>query len=278
MLSKITLGSHYFKTAILLRESLFLSKILPNSEAWYGLNNKEIEELEALDKMLIRSILQTPLSTPSEALQLELGLISISTLIKARRINFLHYLVTCKESEMIHNFFKAQWDYPIKNDWTIQVREDLAEFGISDNLDVIKSKSIVSFKKLVKVKASEFEYNKLQKIKSSHSKMDNLKYSKLEMQDYFKLENCTASMARLMFKFRCRMADFDENFRGGLGPRPCRLCGLHLDNQETSFQCPTVTQQLEIKMEYSKIFLKKIPAEIFETILRITEIRDDLKN
>ena len=34
MLSKITLGSHYFKTAILLRESLFLSKILPNSEPW----------------------------------------------------------------------------------------------------------------------------------------------------------------------------------------------------------------------------------------------------
>ena len=143
MLSKITLGSHYFKTAILLRESLFLSKILPNSEAWYGLKKNEIEELEALDRMLIRSILKTLLSTPSEALQLELGLISISTLIKARRINFLHYLVTCKESEMIHKLFKAQWDYPIRNDWTNQVREDLLEFGISENLEVIKSKSII---------------------------------------------------------------------------------------------------------------------------------------
>ena len=233
--------------------------------------------MEALDRMLIISILKTPLSTPSEALQLELGLISISTLIKARRINFLHYLVTCKESEMIHKFFKAQWDYPIRNDWTNQVREDLLEFGISENLEVIKSKSIISFKKLVKMKASEFEYNKLQKIKSSHSKMDNLKYSKLEMQDYFKLENCTADMAKLMFKFRCRMADFEENFRGALGPRPCQLCGLHLDNQETSFQCPEITKQLEIKVEYSKIFQMKIPVEIFETISRITAIRDEMK-
>ena len=104
---------------------------------------------------------------------------------------------------MIHKFVKAQWDYPIRNDWTNQVREDLLEFGISENLEVIKSKSIISFKKLVKMKASEFEYNKLQKIKSSHSKMDNLKYSMLEMQDYFNLENCTADMAKLMFKFRC---------------------------------------------------------------------------
>ena len=97
------------------------------------------------------------------------------------------------------------------------------------------------------------------------------------MQDYFKLENCTADMAKLMFKFRCRMADFDENFRGALGPRPCKLCGLHLDNQETSFQCPEITKQLEIKVEYSKIFHKKIPVEIFETISRITLIRDELK-
>jgi hypothetical protein len=278
MLSKITLGNHYFKTAVLLRESLFLSKILPNSEAWYGLKKNEIEELESLDKMLIRSILKTPLSTPSEALQLELGLISISTLIKARRINFLHYLVTCKDSEMIHKFFMAQWDYPTRNDWTIQVRDDLEEFGISANLEAIKSKSPIYFKKLVKIKASEFEYEKLQKIMLSHSKMDNLRYSKLEMQNYFKLENCTADMAKLMFKFRCRMADFDENFRGGLGPRPCQLCGLHLDNQETSFQCPEITKQLEIKVEYSKIFQNIIPAEIFETISRITAIRDAIKN
>ena len=111
----------------------------------------------------------------------------------------------------------------------------------------------------------------------SHSKMDNLRYSKLEMQNYFKLENCTADMAKLMFKFRCRMADFDENFRVGLGPRPCQLCGLHLDNQETSFQCPEITKQLEIKVEYSKIFQKKIPVESFETISRITAIRDEMK-
>jgi hypothetical protein len=62
--------------------------------------------------------------------------------------------------------------------------------------------------------------------------MDNLHYNKLAMQQYLKLNNCNAVQAKVMFKFRCRMANFTENFRGPNGPQACQLCGLHLD-QET---------------------------------------------
>ena len=68
------------------------------------MKKSEIKELEALDKLLLRSILETPVSTPMEAMQLELGIMSISTLIKARRINFLHYLASRNESEMLSKF------------------------------------------------------------------------------------------------------------------------------------------------------------------------------
>ena len=108
MLEKVTLGYHYFKIALLLRESLFLNGILTNSEVWYGIKKSEIKELETLDKMLLRRILETPVSTPMEAMQLELGIMSISTLIKARRINFLHYLASRNESEMLSKMFMAQ--------------------------------------------------------------------------------------------------------------------------------------------------------------------------
>jgi hypothetical protein len=83
VLGKVTLGSHYFKTAMLLRESIFLNGILTNSKVWYGLKKTEIDELETLDKMLMRKILDTHLTTPIEAMQLELGILSISTIIKA---------------------------------------------------------------------------------------------------------------------------------------------------------------------------------------------------
>ena len=87
MLEKITLGEHYFQSAILLRESLFLNSVLLNAEIWYGLNTAEIKPLIDLDKYLLRKILHTPVSTPSESIYLELGCLDIETIVKARRIN-----------------------------------------------------------------------------------------------------------------------------------------------------------------------------------------------
>ena len=92
MIGKISLGKHYFKIAFLLRESIFLSAVLTNSEVWYKLTKTELEELEMLDRSLIRIILAVPNSTPTAALYLETGCMSIGTIIKARRLNFLQYL------------------------------------------------------------------------------------------------------------------------------------------------------------------------------------------
>ena len=91
--------------------------------------------------MLMRSIFNTPFSTPIESVQLESGLIGISNLIKTRMITFLHYLVKRDESEMLSRLFKAQRHYPVRNDWTSQVKLDLDEFGINLDLEGIKSKS-----------------------------------------------------------------------------------------------------------------------------------------
>ena len=45
MLDKITLGRHYFKTALLLRESIFLSGLLTNAESWHGLTSIASEKV-----------------------------------------------------------------------------------------------------------------------------------------------------------------------------------------------------------------------------------------
>ena len=99
-LESVTLGNHYFSSAILLRESKFLNGILTNCDIWYGLTKEEIKEFEILYRTLIRKIMKTPVSTPSESLYLELGIVDIETTIKARRINYLHYLCTRKDTEI----------------------------------------------------------------------------------------------------------------------------------------------------------------------------------
>ena len=118
ILEKVTLGKYYFKAALMLRESIFLNGILTNAEVWYGLTSKQISQLETVDKLLLRNFVDTPVSTPVEGIQLELGVLSISTITKARRINYLHYLLTTSESEMILRVFMMQWKKTVKSDWT----------------------------------------------------------------------------------------------------------------------------------------------------------------
>jgi hypothetical protein len=48
-------------------------------------------------------------------------------------------------------------------------------------------------------------------------------------------------------------------------------------NQETSFQCPKVKDKVEVNMEYSKIFHKKIEARLFQILIEITSIREVLE-
>ena len=51
---KVTpLGEDYFRIAILLWESLFLSSIITNSDIWYGLRKEEVQQLEDLDLILL---------------------------------------------------------------------------------------------------------------------------------------------------------------------------------------------------------------------------------
>ena len=160
-LESVSLGEHYFKIAFLLTESLFLNGIFFSSESWYGLKEMEIKELEKLDKILLRYIFESPKSVPVASLFLESGCVSIGTLIKARRVTFLHHLANLDESEMLFKFFKCQWDHPVQLDWTDQARLNLQELNIPVSLNFLKSKSKTVFKKLVKEKIIKFEFSRL---------------------------------------------------------------------------------------------------------------------
>ena len=105
ILENVTFGEHYFSTAVLLRESLFLSSVLSSADIWYNLSTTDIKQLEDLDLSLIRKILCAPISVPVEALYLELGVLNIETLVKIKKVNYLQDLVKTNPEEMLHTFF-----------------------------------------------------------------------------------------------------------------------------------------------------------------------------
>ena len=125
ILENIPLGKQYFKTAFLLRESIFLNGILYSSESWYGVTEQDISQLEKLDNILLRRIFEVAHSAPLVSLYLESGCVRIRNIIRARRMNYLHHLANLNKEEMLYKFFRCQWDHPARNDWTEQVSADL---------------------------------------------------------------------------------------------------------------------------------------------------------
>ena len=273
ILEKVTFGTHYFKVAKLLRESNFLNGIMTNSEVWYGVTQKQVEQLEAVDKLLLRNFLGTPISTPLEGVQLEFGVLSIGTIMKARRINFLHYLLQTQENEMLSKFFQGQLNQPVKQDWTEQVGKDLKDFKIELTHEEIKSETADKFKLFVKRKSIEFEFEKLMRKKQTHSKMDKLSYHKLEMQDYLKVNKLSAVGGKTLFRYRTHMANYGQNFGS---TDICPLCGLHLDNQFMAYyNCQVIKDNVNIRGEYENIFKDEVPADVIRSLIAIDKFRKD---
>ena len=208
-------------------------------------------------------------------LYLELGCLRISTIIKCRRINFLHYLISTDKNKMLYKFFATQWKYPNKNDWTETVRQDLKDLSISENLNFIEKKSQQSFKTLVKSKAIEYEMKYLNKKKEPMSKMEDLDYNKFEMAKYLELADISVKEAHNIFQFRSKMAKFKDNY-GGIktSDNICHLCHSHTDTQKSSFECSVIKENINLEGKYSDIMKGSISKELAKTLSNILKIRE----
>ena len=81
ILNEISFEYHYFEIAMLLRESLFINGMLWNVETWYNISETELNDIESVDKMLLKRILGVPISTPIRFLYLELGITPLRYII-----------------------------------------------------------------------------------------------------------------------------------------------------------------------------------------------------
>ena len=275
LLDIISFGPYLFEIALLLRESMLINGTITNAEVWYNLGTNEIKEFEDMDKMFLMKVLGVPGSTPTEAFYLELGVLPISVIIKARRLNYLHTVLSADKKGMLFSFFMTQWHNPTRGDWTEQVKEDLEDFNIPCAFEFIRSKSKEAFKRLVKTRAKEYALNKLLGKQASHSKMEKLRYSELKIQNYFLDEKLKPKEMKTLFRFRTRMEKFGENFRGGNDHVVCPLCKIHLDNQELSLQCPVLKEEVKVNGDLADIYQENINLEIIKTISRISDYRKE---
>ena len=117
---------------------------------------------------------------------------------------------------MVYRFLESQLKGRKPKDCISQVLVDIQELKLNLNLEEIKLMKKAKLKSIlnnaVKVKALE----DLNKIKASHSKVEKIKHTNLEMQKYLKPNDLkiTKENAVTIFKLRSRVTDVKINYRG----------------------------------------------------------------
>ena len=249
-LEDICFGKYHFVVAKMLRESLFLSSILLNSEAWYSIDKKSIEELEKVDNILLNKVFELPSSTPAAFLHLELGTFPIRFVIMTRRILFLQYILKEQGDTLLHSFLVAQMEDTLKGDWWETVKNDLVEIKLDMSLSEIKLMSVESFKKKVKNHVSETAFHWLLNEKQRSKKLENNEYSEFIIQKYLKSEILDVKQKKFLAQLRCKMVKVRANYSKMYDNIFCPLCissGKNVeDSQDHLLKCNILCNDFDI--------------------------------
>ena len=251
ILDGIPFGKLYFQIAILLRNSLLVSSLLCNSEAWFNLTNSELDLLETVDVMLLRSILRAPKSTPKEMLFLELGMMPLREMIRERRLNFLHYILLQNADSVIFKVFETQYEERTSKDWVTTILSDLELCKLNVTFADIQKISKQTWKSLVKRSIRDKALKYLENLKQKHSKVKMLEHKRLKMQECFLPNelNVYKEEIQLIFQLRCQVTKLKINLKGLYDTYECEVCMNEDESQKHIYRCPEILRIRNIKFD-----------------------------
>ena len=168
---------------MVLRDSLFLSSVLLNSEAWVNYTDKDIRILEKCDEILLSKVLECEANTSNAIKYLDLGILPIRYEIMRRKLAFLQYLLQQDKESMIYKILKATNEDPSKNDFVQTCKKYLKSLDIDLSFEKIGTMSKMSWKNLLKEKTRLEAFKYLESEKLKQSKICDISYEKLEIQE-----------------------------------------------------------------------------------------------
>ena len=106
---------------------------------------EEIEQLEQVDEIFLRKLLEAGRCCPKDMSYLETDSWPIRYIIMSRRLMFLHYLLNEEKESLVYKVLQKQIKHPVKNYQIFAVKENIDELEIGLDLVNIKELSIERF-------------------------------------------------------------------------------------------------------------------------------------
>ena len=167
-----------------------------------------------------------------------------------------HHIDTRNEEETISKVYHKQKECPVKGDWVNLIEEDFKFIGERMNDDTIKNMSKNEYKVWVKKKVEEAAFKSYIEEKNVLSKLKDIKYEKLQTQQYLTSQVFTEEERTLLFALRSRCYEAKGNFKSMFKSNPnCRFGCNTNENQEHIFtQCEALKTESELNVNYNGIF------------------------
>ena len=130
LIKDVSLGKFTIQIGLILRDSIFVSKMLLNIEVWHSVTKSQIDDLEVIDKILLRHTLNAHSKTSLEWLYADTGKLNLWSLTQIRRLMYLWHILSRDENELIHRIYSAQKISSNVGDWIKLIEADKRELDI----------------------------------------------------------------------------------------------------------------------------------------------------
>ena len=107
-MAEISLGKFCIQIGLILSNSIFTSKMLLNSEVWHSITKYQLEDLEKVDRALLKHILGAHSKTSTEWLHADTGTLNLRSSIQIRRLMYLWHILSRDKTELIYRIYQAQ--------------------------------------------------------------------------------------------------------------------------------------------------------------------------
>ena len=138
IVNDVPLAHWRIEAGLQLRQAMLLNSILFNSEAWHGVSDVDLVQLEKVDEALLRGLLNAHSKAPLESLYLETGCIPIRYIIKSRRLSYIHNILQKDREELVREVYEAQKNDPSEGDFIELINKDANEIGVDFNENKIE--------------------------------------------------------------------------------------------------------------------------------------------
>ena len=261
ILEKTYYGKYFFEVAMVLRESLFLSSLLLNSEAWVNYTDKDVRILEQCDEILLTKILDCDANSSNAMKYLDLGVVPVRFEIMKRKLGFLQYILKQNKESMIYKMLKVTSETPAKNDFVYTCKKYLKTLDLDLCFEEIEKMTKFSFKKLLKAKTNSAAFSYLEEQKNKQKKIKAIIYSKLEMQEYLVDGDRNNNISKVIYKARGMTLDIKTQKKWKYSDTLCSGCLVNEETGEEILRCESFGDNLQ-KISYSWFYSSKVTDQI----------------